>query len=406
MKKLILASLVASTFAYAGDDNKKDDGWKFNGQALAYYQTTDAHGNGSLFNQSSSKAVTGLQLKAENKDLVGGFGVGFEVTGLSAAALDSDIVSGLVQNAGGTTGGAITQAYVTYRFNNTSLKLGRQHLPASLSPLAYTEGWNAIKNSFEAFLVVNSDIPNTTLVGAYVTKANNSIGDLNDFNKIWNADSVLMLTAQNKSFENLTLTGSFYDILDVAQTSEDQQAVWVDGKYALPHGMKAEAQLGRIYGDFTDSIGGIDSKAFGARFSGKVGDVNLSLAYSTVNKGTINTANIAGSGVKSPLYTQGVLNQNGVKRDANSIKLTGSMKALGGKVIAAYMTSDLGSEALPSVFGTGVGGEGTYQEIEFIYKRKVAKNINMFFAYINQNDDRQGDDDNQNFFRVWARYTF
>jgi hypothetical protein len=406
MKKLILASLIASTLSYAGDDNAKANDWSFNGQALVYYQTTDAHGNGNLFNQSSSKAVAGLQLKAENKDLVGGIGVGFELTGLSAAALDSDIVSGMVQNAGGTTAGAITQAYLTYGFNNTSIKLGRQHLPASLSPLAYTEGWNAIKNSFEALLVVNSDIPNTTLVGAYVTKANNSVGDLNDFNKIWNSDSVLMFTAQNKSIENLTLTGSFYDILDVAQTNENQQAIWLDGKYALPQGMKAEGQFGRIYGDFTDAIGGKDSKAFGLRFSGKIGDVNASLAYSSVNKGTINTANIAGSGVKSPLYTQGLLNQNGVKRDANSFKLTGSIKAFGGKFIAAYMTSDLGDQALPSVFGTGVGGEGTYQEIEFIFKKEVAKNVNMFFAYINQDDDRQGNDDNQNFFRVWARYTF
>lgn len=405
MKKLLLASMIASTFAMAGDDTEKKSDWDFKGQGVFYYQTTNAHGNGNLFDQGSSKAAVGLQLSAVNKDVIGGIGAGFELSGLSNAALQYDIVSGMVQNAGDTTGGAITQAYLTYGFGNTSMKLGRQHLPGSLSPLAFTEGWNVFKNSYEALLVVNTDIPDTTLVGAYVTKANNSVGDIGNFNKILGSDGALMLTASNKSFEDLTLTGTYYNIMDVAQVDENQEALWFDAKYNLSETMKLESQLGRIYGDYTDSIGGKDSKAFGMRFSAKLGDFNTNIAYSSVNKGTLPVANIAGSGVKSPLYTQGVLNQNTIKVDANTIKLTGSTKALGGKLIASYMTSDLGTSALPSVFGQGVGGEGTYSELELIYKRKVVENVNMFLAVIHQNDNRQVDE-GQNFFRVWFKYDF
>ena len=127
---------------------------------------------------------------------------------------------------------------------------------------------------------------------------------IGNFNKIHGSDGALLLTAQNKSVEDLTLTGSFYHIMDVAQVDENQEAVWLDGKYAFNDKMKLESQIGRIYGDFTDSIGGKDTKAFGMRFSAKLGKFDTAIAYSTVNKGSIPTANIAGSGVKSPLYTQ------------------------------------------------------------------------------------------------------
>ena len=66
----------------------------------------------------------------------------------------------------------ISQAYLTYGIGNTSIKVGRQELPKSLSPFAFSEGWNVFKNTFEAALVVNTDIPDTTLVGAYVNRAN------------------------------------------------------------------------------------------------------------------------------------------------------------------------------------------------------------------------------------------
>ena len=52
------------------------------------------------------------------------------------------------------------------------LKLVVNTLPKSLSPFAFSEGWNVFKNTFEAALVVNTDLPDTTLVYAYVTRSN------------------------------------------------------------------------------------------------------------------------------------------------------------------------------------------------------------------------------------------
>ena len=389
---------------------KTEAEWKYKGQVALYYQTADAQGNGSLFDQGPAdgdtgwaKATAGFQLNATNKDLGNGIGAGFELTGVSSLGLHKHIVSGLVQNAGGTTDGftsaSLNQAYLTYAYDKTSYKLGRQELPKSLSPFAFTEGWNLFKNSFDAGLVVNSDIENTTLVYAYVMRRNNSVGNLNDFSRFYQSDAVHLITAQNTSIENLTLTGSFYQVPD-ATDAGDAHVYWLDGQYKNPD-FTIAFQGGTIGGSAVAE----DNSGYGFKVSGKLGGYKTSFAYSSADDGSLNIANLAGEGVKSPLYTQTILNQNTVKRDSDTVKFDIAMAALDGTFVFVYANSDLGDTALPSVFGTGVGGAGAYQEVEFIYKRSLGENTKLFMAYINQNDDRQVDE-NQNFFRIWARYNF
>jgi len=427
MKKTLLLSVVASTMIMAGGDiapvepvvetsapaaTAAASGWDFNGQSVIYYQTTDGNGNGSLFDQGPKDATSGwaaagagLQLNATNKDIIAGIGAGATLNAISSLGLHREVVSGLVQNAGGTTdgltGGALSQAFLTYGIGNTSLKVGRQYLPKSLSPFAFSEGWNMFKNSFDAALVVNSDIPDTTLVGAYVTRANNSVGNLNDFNRIQGGDGTAMFTAQNKSIDGLTLTGTFYNVFDVAQSGKDAQALWGDAKFKISD-FTIALQGGQIGGDAVPD----DTTAYGAKIGGNFGMFDASVAYSSVDDGTLNIANIAGSGVKTPLYTQAILNQNTIKRDSDAIKVALGAKALGGRFGTYYINSDLGKTALASTFGTGATGAGTYQEIALTYKANVTDNATVFAAFINQNDDRQGADDAQNFFRVWGRYNF
>lgn len=391
------------------DSSKKNAGWDFSGQAAIYYQTVDGQGNGSLFDQGPktstegwAAAAGGFQLRAINKDLGNGFGAGFELSGLSSLGLHNDVVSSLVQNAGGTsdglTAGSLTQAYVTYKAGNTNFKVGRQELPKSLSPFAFSEGWSVFKNTFDTALVVNSDVKNTTLVYAYVTRHNNSVGNLNDFSKFHDTDGVHMITAQNTGIDNVTLTGSYYT-LPSATTAGSANALWLDAKVKMS-GAKLEVQAGTIGGDAVPE----DTNGFGVKVSGKLGQFTTSFAYSSADDGTLNIANLAGVGVKSPFYTQGLLNQNTIKRDSDSFKVTAAMNALGGKFVVAYMSSDMGATALPSVFGTGNGGEGTYNELELIYKRSLGENTKLFTALVNQNDDRQADK-GQNFFRIWMRYS-
>ncbi|MCP3673763.1 MAG: hypothetical protein GY829_04750 [Gammaproteobacteria bacterium] len=420
MKKTALYTAMASSLLLASgtllaEDTNESTGWDYKGQAVVYYQTADGYGRGGLFDQGPSDtnsgwaaAAAGLQLTATNKDITNGFGVGLQLSGLSSLGLEEDIVSGMVQNAGSLNDAAITQAYVTYAANKTSVKYGRQELPKSLSPFAFTEGWNAFKNTFEALLVVNSDIKDTTLVFASVSEHNNSVGSLNDFSDFHSAKGpAYMVTAQNKSIKGVTLTGSYYAIPDAVSSAgsyvTDAEAFWLDAGFKVG---KANIGLQGGYIGGLSLTGTSDTKAFGAKISGKIDKFSYSFAFSSADDGTLNIANLAGAGVKTPLYTQGALNQNVIKRDSDSFKATISMSAMGGKFIGSFLTSDMGDTALSSTFGLGVSGSGTYNEYDFIYKKSLTKNIPIFAAFIIQQDDRQGSDDYQNFFRVWARYNF
>jgi hypothetical protein len=411
MKKTLLLSVVASSMIMAGGDIApvepvietpevvEASTWDFNGQAVLYTQTVDGQGNADLFASESTYAAVGVQLGATATDLFAGIGAGVEV---SAIEESQDSQNSLKGGNAGIDSAAITQAYLTYGIGSTSIKVGRQQLQKGLSPFAFTEGWQVFKNTFEAALVVNTSLPSTTLVYAAVTRSNRSINDLNEWTNI-NADGdvVHMITAQNKSIENLTLTGTYYfapDMTIAAVGGGDANILWGDATY------KSESFVIGVQGGQVAPDGLDETTAVGAKIAGNFGMFGVSAAYSSVDDGAVAIHNL-GTGVKSPLYTQAVLNQNTIKMDSDTIKVAATAKALGGKFTAYYINSDLGDAAYGSVFGSKNDGAGTYNEAALMYKAKVSENTTIFAAYVAQNDDRQVDEA-QNFVRFWARYNF
>jgi hypothetical protein len=414
MKKTLLLSVVASTMIMAGGDIApvepvveapvETSAWTYGGQAVAFLQTTDAVGNGDLFTGNDTFSALGVQLRATNKDIFAGIGAGVEVSAIVQDDNFSNTIGrGTVGDAQSESAG-ITQAYLTYGFDsiNTSIKVGRQTLPKSLSPFAYSEGWQIFKNTFDAALVVNSSLPDTTLVYAYVTAANRSVGPaLETFNRINPSDAVHMFTAQNKSISNLTLTGTWYYAPDMVANlgfaaTGDANILWGDAKYDAGS-FTVAVQGGQISPD-----GFKDTTAFGAKVAGNFGMFGLSAAYSTVNDGALALTNF-GTGVKSPLYTQATLNQNTISLDSDTLKLAATAKALGGKFTAYYINSNLGTAARAAVFGT-TAGAGSYDEYSLNYKTKLTENTTVFASYVYQDDNREAD--TQNFVRLWARYNF
>jgi hypothetical protein len=289
-----------------------------------------------------------------------------------------------------TDGGWISQLYMTYAAGNTNFKLGRQELPKALSPFAFSEGWNVFKNTFDSVLIVNSDIPNTTLVGAWVYGGNhNGIGagtNMSDFNEFNDDNGVYMLTAQNKSFEGLTLTGTWYYASEFA-AGEDANILWGDAKFALG-GVNLGLQGGTVMSDGFNN----DTVAIGAKAGYNFGMFDASLAYSNVDEGDSGVFNVGG--VKTPLYTQMILNQAAIKSDNDTFVARAGVKALGGKFGLAYDYTTDNSAA-----------ENDYTELDLTYKTKVFNGSTTFFAgYIFQDADAW--EDSNNVIRFWARYNF
>ncbi|BAF73134.1 hypothetical protein [Sulfurovum sp. NBC37-1] len=485
MKKALLLSVVASVAVMAGGDIapapvvEETSNWDWSGTAKVYYQTMD-HENywfnaggaakvvgpsGDMFDRYTSAADAGIQLRVNNKDVIAGIGFGAELTGLSTLNLvNFGVVTASMQSAadGDVTGNPgdpdnmlssawVSQAYLTYGFGNTSFKLGRQELPKSLSPFAFSEGWNVFKNTFEAALVVNTDLPNTTLVGAYVNRANGSLswagsivaitaytganhgaGDLSDWRNVGD-NGTYMLTAQNKSIEGLTATGTFYYAPGFAKNGviSTNNSYMSGVGYALAgasinNGNDSDAMVlwgdlayknsdfpieGAIQGGFIDADNTLDidkTTAFGGKLAGHFGDFTVGAAYTTVDIDddiAVLTVNNFGTGVKSPLYTQMVLNQifiDGHFGDSDTWQVKGSYKGLGGKFIAAYGSSSCDFKA------------NDYNELDLIYATKFNTaygDIGLKAMWINQDFDgftvnKVESDDTNNVLRLIASYDF
>jgi len=390
--KITKLSLVAITAVAMTTGAMAEVDFKIGGQAVVYYQTVENGGDSDLFNQDNSRANVGLQLNV-NGDLGNGFGLGLQGTALGTAGLEKNLVSNVMQQANGLNGVALTKAYLTKKVGNTLIKAGRQELPKSLSPFAFSESWTVFKNTFDAVLAVNSDIQDTTLVGAYVSTSNghgsfgygNKAG-LSDFTDMAGGGATkgaFMLTAANKSLANIPITASYYSL-----PSTDLDVVWADVKANQLGPVNVALQGGSILNGAT---GGNDTTAYGVKVTGKASNVDLSLAYSSVDDGDVPVQNV-GTGVKTPLYTQMILNQGHIAKDADTVVLGASMPLASGKLIAKY---DLTTDNSPA--------KNDYNELDLIYKFK-ALGTNMLAAYVRTDADNASDP--SNIIRVWTRYNF
>jgi len=417
MKKTLIslatASLIAST-AMAADKGIDLD---VSGQAVIYYEThtdnaaTDAD---DLFHKDASAANVGVQLNIGG-DIGNGFTLGSQLSYIGTVGIEKNVVSGVKQVGGqvpvtalnaaynSTDELALTKIFIAKQIANTTLKIGRQELPKSLSPLAFTEGWNVFKNTFDAIVAINSDLPDTTLVGAWVGTSNSTVGTglsaMTDLNiggpNAAVAKGAYMLTAANKSLPMTALTASIYELPSIGS------AYWLDVQVAdksLPLGLTVGIQAGSI---MPAASGANDTTAMGIKVGVKpMNGLALSLAYSSVDDGAVGIKN-TGTGIKTPLFTQMVYNQNAIALDNDTIVAKAVYKPGIGKIVAQYgMTTDNSAAA------------NDYTELDLLYIVK-AGGVKYFGGLMMVDADKAGASniigspaDTDTKLRVWARYSF
>ena len=150
-----------------------------------------------------------------------------------------------------------------------------------------------------------------------------------------------MLTAQNKSIDGLALTGTFYYAPSFSKAADmDVTVFWADANYNNADFPVTFAAQGGVIDHNAMGADDTQTTAFGGRIGGKIAGFALSAAYTSVNMGdnSISVTNF-GTGVKSPLYTQQVLNQvfiDGHFGDSDTWQVKGVYKGLGGKFVAQY----------------------------------------------------------------------
>ena len=338
-KMSLVAALLIGSSAFAIENVK------VGGDAKLFYSTTDATGgtantlagdpDGSLFEPDSSAADVALSLDVSadlfKNDLVSiSAGAGYTV--LTTLGLENNLVSNVwggahTATAGngaaypGALGGAkvenaswLDEAWVAVTAGNSTAKLGRMELD---TPLAFTETWSVEKNTFEAAVLINQDIPDTTIVGAWIGNGNGTETFGQDLNSnvsglalamggvvngdgkfgTYGTDGAFGLGVVNNSFKPLTAQAWYYDVQKVAK------ATWLQADLNI-EGIMVGAQYSTI--ELHDAIAAnVDSDVFAVMVGYEMKDMlTAKLAYSQVGEDFSAGWNTATGSGASKLYTE------------------------------------------------------------------------------------------------------
>jgi hypothetical protein len=351
--KLVKMSLAAAMLM--GASAFAIDNVKVSGDAKVFYTTWDNSYKGTpaateldngLFEKDSSAADAALHL-GMTADLTKGVSAGVGMTAISTLGLENNLVSNTWSGAHGVsaaTGASyyghagtafegiqaddamwVDEAWIAGTLGKTTAKLGRMELD---TPLAFTENWGVDKNTFEAAVLLNQDLPDTTLVAAWVGKGNGAsdeegaglgsgnagvaaagyVGRNGEFNT-YAHDGAYAAGLVTTAIPSVTAQAWYYNVVDVADAYWLQADVNVEG-----------ILLGAQYTDLSykgDAKSGVvtpagkkDDSAYAVMAGYEMKDTaTVKVAYSSVDedgaRGVGNTATGLLGGGQSKLYTEG-----------------------------------------------------------------------------------------------------
>ncbi|OHD92436.1 MAG: hypothetical protein A2552_10790 [Sulfuricurvum sp. RIFOXYD2_FULL_44_160] len=377
-KLSLVAVMALGTSAFAIDNVK------VNGEAKVWYQTSEYSGAGAgattsqdfFDNDTNSLAEVKLSVGA-TADLLQSLSAGVKVTALSTLGLENNMVGAVPAakfDATGTSAGAAQlddqswteELYLAYTMGKTTAKIGRQALS---TPLAFTENWNVVDNTFEAAVLLNNDLPDTTLVAAYVGK-HNGVGLLKTTTgrgstvaysgKFTNfgTEGAYAAGAINKSIPNTTVQGWYYNVSAIADAfwlqadAKVMDMVTIGVQYAgMDPKLSRATVIAAGYVAGNEDLAGVkkSSDVFAVKAAVDVAGVNLYAAYSEVSDGTLGFANTA-TGDKSSLYTSlGSIWLDGeiaAAPDTDTWKIGASTKLIPGVTLStSYAESEVGANA-------------------------------------------------------------
>ncbi len=200
-------------------------------------------------------------------------------------------------------GSVLSESYLQYTYDKTTFKGGRQFVT---TPLLAGSGSRLIKEAFEAYLLVNTDIPDTTVVAGLVTKYQtrtdkstygdnsfvnydtNGTGEPGNFYNIGN-DGVQTVYIKNSSIPNLDVQFQYADVVDVAVD------MYVDAKYNFGPVFVAAQYYDTNY----DSSASKDSSMYGLKVGGNIEGLDLFAGYTSTDD-----ANDVVRGIGQGAYSQ------------------------------------------------------------------------------------------------------
>jgi hypothetical protein len=430
---LIAAMLIGST-AFAIENTK------VSGDVKLFYGTMDSD-NGTyvqdaagnvvgtdLFDAAGAYGNAAVDLELTT-DLSKGVSAGVKATYVTTLGLENNLVDNTWSNAHTITadnavsfaseaGGAqlddtmfIGELWIAGTAFDTTAKVGRQSLD---TPLAFTETWGIDQNTFEAAVLINQSIPDTTLVGAWVGKSNGSADDatvlqLNNVGSIlygagavggaqagvtsqngqfntFAQEGVYVAGLVNNSIKPLTVSGWYYSLQGFAE------AMWAQADLNIG-GILAGAQMTSIEAN----VGGAEDEAYAVMLGYEMKDVaTIKVAYSDVDEqgATGGVGNVATTTRQSKLYTElwwayNVASATG----AETVSVTAEATVAGIDLFAGYYTVD-----------NDINAGGEMDEIAITATKSFGP-LDTTLAIINDDFDAVGGNDATHL-QVYLTYNF
>lgn len=391
--KLSLVAAIASTMLVAGGtivppesvvvEAEKNWGDIF-GQSRTFY--IDRTYDGSINNNRSSLATGGYigYMTPEYNGFtaaIAAYGVyGFDIHSEDAkvagtATYDPSLYGDNFENYG-----FIGELYVNYKMNNTNIKVGRQKLD---TPLAGADDARMLPNLFEAAVLSNTDIENTTLILAHVL--NQTVGT---FGNVYGTPSMLSLQSGYGLGYKLGTDGEFTNMGTIALGDSDADgnfvdnetagvtalaalysngafslqvwdyiawdilnAIYLEGDYTMDINENAKIKLSAQFinqSDIGDALAGkVDSNYLAGKITGIFGNFSAYAAYSTTdsNDDTVTHGGILTPWGGMPAYTQGMVTRHQFFADTDAFKVAATYKFVdyGVSASAYYASFDIGA---------------------------------------------------------------
>lgn len=443
---MVVAGLASSSFAESSTLADAFKNGKVTGELRAWYFDRDtgnankatyavsdvAKGNADLFS-------TGVMLSYVTDSLYG-LSLGTTFQSNYAPFADKD-----AKNLYGTdmygSGAVLSEAYVTYTLGKTTAKVGRQFIA---SPLVASSGSRMVKEAFQAAVLINTDLPNTTLVAGYSDKFQGRTSDydrsvagedseISSFKKeavfygtgttagsnVFGFDGAYTAAAINKSITNLTLTGQYLFVNDVEFTEGgDANVFYAEGNYVVPLS-NMKLLLDATYRGSRTSNETFDGfHVEGNMYQGRVGfkelaGFNASFAYSTV--ATSDQSVLLGAGNGPTTYTaplvKGAEVTSGANTDAYKLEVGYDFSKVGVpglKVLGQYVkvNQDRATNTSGIVLnGATVDTESTFLEAQIAYDIPSLKGLTLSLEY-EDGEKETTSTVNSNEMRFRANYKF
>jgi hypothetical protein len=408
-KMSLVAAMLIGASAYAVEVTE------MSGDARLYYGTNDAN-DADLFDKAGAygNAAIAADLGVKLGESVS---AKFGMTFLTTMGLENTLVNGIW--AGNTLSDQIWIDEANLAINlidKTTAVVGRQYLD---TPLAFSETWNIVSNSFDAAVVVDQHLPETTVVLAWVGRYNgagggqvvDNSGDLNlggnyvDFHAAARgpefAEGAYAFGAVTSLIPMTTAQVWAYDIVNVAK------AYWLQADVDV-EGIQGGIQYASVSPDeitFDPAVNPAfeeDSTALGLKLAFSTDAFTVAGAYSTTGEdGALPIANTATnlSASQSKLYTEAWWNYGYVGMPDTDAFMLMAEAPVAGFDLGAYFTStsadktDIDMTELTLTAGSSYGAFD--YAVAYIYTDADDQNV-----------DANGEADAYNTLQAYLTYNF